>query len=164
RYARPFVGPHPRPVRDIGDRVVSGEILVLLEAPVEHLEEAPHLTLVPLDRVRDLLRRIAVEDIGLTHHRPDPAHLEHEPLDDQRASLRIARHQLPGLLREIDQDRARFEDDETVLVVVDDGRDAAVRIELAIPRLLLLLLVEGDRPYLVVAPELLEGDRNLVPV
>src|SRR5690606_20759380 len=164
RYTRPLIRADPRPMRDIGDRVVAREVLVVLEPLVEHLEETAHLALITFDRVRDLLGRVAVEHVGLAHHRPDAAHLEHEPLDHARASLRIRRHQLSGLLGEVDQNRARLEHDEVVLVVVDDRRNAAVRIQLEVPRFLLLFLLERDRTHRVREPELLESDRDLVSV
>src|SRR6266481_4990951 len=47
--ARPLVRPHPRPVRDVGDRVVVGEPFALREAPVEHLEKPPALVLIAID-------------------------------------------------------------------------------------------------------------------
>src|SRR5690606_12455201 len=135
-----------------------------LEALVEHLEQAVDLALIALDRVRNLLGRVTVKDVRLAHHRAHPYHLEHEPLADHRAALAIRRHQLAGLLREVHQDRAGLEDDEAVLVMIDNRRDAAVRVELEIPRLLLLLLLERDRADAVLEPELLEGDGDLVAV
>src|SRR5690606_32554338 len=61
RHARPLVRAHPRPVRDVRDRVIAGEILVTLEALVEHLEQAADLALIALDRVRNLLGRVTVK-------------------------------------------------------------------------------------------------------
>src|SRR5439155_368463 len=79
------VDAHPRPGRDVGDRVRAGEELVLRKASVEHAVETPGLALIALDRVVDLLGSIAEEDVRLTLHRADAAHLEHEPLDRDRA-------------------------------------------------------------------------------
>ena len=144
RDARPLVAAHPRPVRDVGDRIVAGEVLVIRQPRVEHLEQAANLALITVDRVRNALRRVAVEDVRLPHHRPDAAHLEHQPLDHERAAFDVGRQQLPGLLGEIDHDRARLEHREAAVVVIDDRRDAAVRIDLEVPRLLLLALLEVD--------------------
>jgi hypothetical protein len=60
------------------------------------------------------------------HHRPDAAHLEHQPLDDPAAALRIGGHQKSRLFRKIDHDRPGFEHREPI---VDNGRDAAVGVE-----------------------------------
>ncbi|KFB70238.1 MAG: hypothetical protein AW09_004675 [Candidatus Accumulibacter phosphatis] len=49
---------------------------------IQHPEESLALTLIAVDRGRDLLWKVAEEDVGLAHHRSDPAHLEHQPLHD----------------------------------------------------------------------------------
>src|SRR5262245_55608432 len=162
--ARPAVDAHPRPVRDVGDRVLAGQPLALPEAPVEHLEEAARLVLVAVDRRLDLLREVAVEDVGLPHHRPDAAHLEHEPLDRARAALAVLRQQAPGLLGQVDQDRAGLEDREIALVPVDGGGNPPVRVDGEEPGLLLLELGQVDRVHLVGEAELLEGDRGFPAV
>ena len=56
--------------------------------------------------------------------------------------VHVLRQQLPGLLGEIDHQSARLEHREVVVVVIDDRGNAAVRIDLEEPGLLLLLLVE----------------------
>ncbi len=106
---------------------------------VEHAEQALDLTLVAVDRGLDLLREVAEEDVGLAHHRTDAAHLEHQPLQHARAPPGVLRHQPAGLLGEVDEDRARLEDREVALVVVDDRRDATVGVDGEEPGLLLLV-------------------------
>src|SRR5262245_39670276 len=83
---RPFVGASPLPVGDIGDGVIAGEPLALPETCVEHLEKPAALVLVAVDGRLNLLGEVAEEDVRLPHHRTDPAHLEHEPLDDPGAA------------------------------------------------------------------------------
>src|SRR6185437_10744303 len=73
--ARPGVDADPRPGGDVGDRVVAGQELTLGEARVQHAIETLRLALVALDRVVDLLRGVAEEDVRLSLHRPDAAHL-----------------------------------------------------------------------------------------
>ena len=72
-----------------------------------------------------------MEEADLAEHRPDMAHLEHHPLDRLVAAI-AGRQQLPGLLREIEQDRAGFEQAERLAartVGIDDRRDLAVWVE-----------------------------------
>jgi hypothetical protein len=61
---------------------------------------------------------------GLTEHRPDPAHLEHEPLQHLVPGAWLAREEPAGLLAEVDEDRARLEDRDRLsvgAVGIDDG-------------------------------------------
>jgi hypothetical protein len=50
-----------------------------------------------------------VEEADLAEHRADAAHLEHHPLQGLVAQRRIGGHELAGLLGQVHQDRARFE-------------------------------------------------------
>ena len=47
---------------------------------VDHAVEALGLVAVAVDRVGELLRRVHAEVMRLAEHRPDAAHLEHQPL------------------------------------------------------------------------------------
>ena len=146
---------HPAPVRDIGNGIIARQIFMLPEPRIEHGEETLRLVLITVDGRLKLLREIAVEDIGLPHHRSDAAHLEHQPLHDERAPLRVPRHQPPGLLREVDEDRARLEHDEVAFVAIDDHGNAAVRIECEEPVLPLLERGEVDHAHAVRQAEFL---------
>src|SRR5258706_147518 len=113
--------------RDIASAVTRGGIALLsthtasqlsktsprdtnaLRAPLEHFVQAARLVLIAVDRVLDLLGRVAEEDVGLTLHRADARHLEHQPLQRDRAGLRLRRQQLAGALRQIEEDRARLD-------------------------------------------------------
>ena len=79
------------------------------------------------------------------------------------AAFAFLRHQLAGLVGEIDQDRAGLEQRHAV-VAVDDGGDAVVRADLQELRLELLVLVDVDRMRRVGQPELLEHDGDLAAV
>jgi len=92
------------------------------ELMLEHLEQAAYLALVAIDRVGNLFRRVAEEDVRLTPSSDHARHLKHQPLNDARTTLGILRHQLAGLLGQIDQDGAGLEDREAVVCPVDDGR------------------------------------------
>src|SRR6185437_9714447 len=95
-------------------------------------------------------------------------HLPHHPLDDARPPAHIRREKAPGLLREIDQDRAGLEHRERLAAVgrpmVDDGRDPVVRADRQELRAKLFAGadVDGDDP--VGEPQLLQHDRDFPAV
>ena len=67
----------------------------------------------------------------LAGHRTEVADLPEQPLEDCLAALRIARHELPGFLGKVDEDRARFEHRyrRALDSLIDDGRHAVVRAD-----------------------------------
>ena len=86
--------PQPRKNSDVGDRVVRpGQVGALGEPPVHHAVQTFGLVGVALDRVVDLLRRVDAEVVRLPQHRPDAAHLEHQPLQAAVARGRVRREQ-----------------------------------------------------------------------
>ncbi len=145
----------PAPVGDVGDRIVPGQIFVVLQTMVQDLKQPARFALIAIDGRLDLLREIAKEHIRLTHHRTDASDLEEQPLQNQALPLGIGRQQRARLLGQIDHDRPGFEHGEVVGVAVDDGGDAAVGIDRDVPWLLLLALRQGDRADLVGQPQLL---------
>ena len=161
---RPAVRAHPRPVRDVRDRKVARQVFVVHEPCVQDAEEPTHLALVAVDGQRDLLRQVTEEDVGLAHHRADPAHLEHEPLHDDRASLRVGRHQPPRLLGEVNENRAGLEHGEIVEFAIHDGGDAPVGADLQEFRAPLLEFRKVDDVHPVGKAQFLEGDRDLVAI
>jgi hypothetical protein len=60
RDAGPFVCPRPAPIGDVGDRILSGEIFMILQARIEDAEEPPDLVLIAIDGRLDLLGEIAI--------------------------------------------------------------------------------------------------------
>lgn len=131
---------------------------------VEHPEEAARLVLVAGDDGPQLLRPIAEEHVGLAHHGADAAHLEHEPLQRARAALRVGGQQAAGPLGEVDEDGAGFEHGEVPRVVIDDGGDAAVRVDAEVVRRFLLAFAEIQGADVVGEAELFEGDGGLPAV
>ena len=97
--------------RNVGDGIrIAPQIFAFGQAPVydshqpvggldEMIEHCGHAGLVP---ARDEMLRLA-------EHRPDIAHLEHQPLNHRRARRRIGGQQLARLVGQIHQDGARFE-------------------------------------------------------
>jgi len=94
--AAPLVDAHPAPIGDIGDAVFVANILAFPELSFQHFEQPPAFVVVALDGRWQLLREIAIEDAGLTHHRPDSRHWEHQPLRHPRFTLFILGQQLAG--------------------------------------------------------------------
>ena len=111
----------------------------------------------------DLLREVAIEDVGLPHHGTDPAHLEHQPLDGLGATLGICRQQLARLLRQIEEDGAGLEHGEITIIPIDDGRDTTVGVDGQKLGLLLIQRrqIERDHP---IGAQLFEGNRHLEAV
>ena len=102
--------------------------------------------------VLELPARELVEVSDLPEHRPDERHLEEHPLDRLPAARRIGRDEAAGLLGEVEQDRARFEQRERLAarpVGIDDRRNLAVGIERQEFRRALLALADVDRMRLV---------------
>src|SRR5688572_31683107 len=80
--AVPLVARHPGVDRHVGNRILRREVLILRQVLVHHPVEALRLVAVALAAVGDLVLFRAHEMVRLAEHRPDPAHLEHEPLQN----------------------------------------------------------------------------------
>ena len=105
--------------------------------------KTPALVDITLDRIGHVIAvglGNALEEHGLAHHRADATHLEHQPLQRLGALLRVVAQEHVVFFGEVPKDRARFEDRKIVVPPIDDGRDAAVRVELQIVWRLLLFL------------------------
>jgi hypothetical protein len=105
-----------------------------------------------------------VEEAQLAEHRPDAAHLEHQPLHRLVFAAGSAGRKLPGLLGQVEQDRARFEQRQRLAaraVGVEDGRDLVVRVERQELRRQLVVGVEAHQVRFVRQPGLLQQDRHL---
>ncbi len=133
RHALPFVPWDPRVAGDVGDRVFAfRQEFARRKALVEDPVEARRLGRITLDRIGQGLRRKAAKMLRLAQHRPDPADLEHQPLERLRPLGAGRRTEKPGLFREINQDRARFEHREGAAarpILIDDRRDFAVGVD-----------------------------------
>ncbi|KGC52746.1 hypothetical protein DO65_4937 [Burkholderia pseudomallei] len=158
---------HPRERRDVGDRIgVVHDPPAMREAAVKHAEQALRLADVALARafVLVLAARELVEEAELAEHRPDAAHLEHQPLDRLVAARGIGRDEPARLLGEIQQDRARFEQRERLAaraVRIDDRRNLVVRVQRQELGRHLIVRVEAHDVRLVRQLRFLEQDRYL---
>src|SRR5713101_5140976 len=106
--------------------------------------------------------------VDLAGHRPEPAHLPHQPFEHRHLAPHVAlRPELAGLLAEINEDRAGFEnaDRRTArAVAVDDRRDPVVGADLEEIGLELLALADIHRLYRIGQPHFLERDADLAAV
>ena len=86
--ALPFVARDPRPGRDVGDRIVAGEILGVAEPFVQHAVDSLRLVAVAFLGVLGLAAIELQEVMRLPEHRADASHLHHQPLDGCHRSCR----------------------------------------------------------------------------
>src|SRR5580700_7083302 len=142
----PLVPPGPTEDREIGDRhLTAGGELRLTQAFVEDAVEPVRFLRVAFEAVAPVLLLFDLQEmVHLARHRTKAAHLPHQPFEHRYLLTQIAlRPELAGLLAEIDQDRARFEDADRLParpLDVDDRGDAIVRADLQEFRLELLAL------------------------
>src|SRR5208282_2819164 len=154
--AAPLVDAHPAPVSDIGDAVFVAKEFAALKLTFEHFEEPAAFVVITLDRRWELFGKIAIEDVGLPHHRSDARHLEHQPLRHPRLALFILGQQLAGLTSEVQQDGASLKYDEVVIGTVNDRRDAAVGTDSQELGLFLIAFAQVDLMDVVRQPYLFE--------
>ena len=75
---------------------------------VENAVQAPRFFVKALDGVGDFFLQ-AIKIIRLAEHRPNAAHLKHEPLNHGVALAHVSGPELAGFFREVKQNGARFE-------------------------------------------------------
>src|SRR5208282_5076783 len=112
-------------------------------------------------------RRGANKVPSLPEHRSNSGHLEHQPLHDVVARAGLRRHELTGLLRQVEKDRAGLKERKRLpawTVMVDYRGHPVVRADLEELGRELLALADIHRNDSVIEPGLLEKNRNLVSV
>jgi hypothetical protein len=163
-----FVRHDPGIDRDVGDRIVPGDEGAIGQAPVQHAIEPVHLVTVAVHRILQLFHRVIVEVIVLAGHRPEVAHLPEQPLGGLGARAQVARQELAGLLREIEQHGAGLEHGNRLAAasrrMINQGRDTVVRRHREKVGFELLALADIHRLDVVGDPGLLEEDRDLMAV
>src|SRR5262245_23510617 len=124
------MSPGPAENREIGNRNVAADEFSFAELPIKHAIEPSRLLRVPLETISTVLLVGDLEKmVHLAGHRAEAAHLPHQPLQHRHLSAQIRRPKLTGLLAEINQDRARFEDADRRApraLGVNDRRDLAI--------------------------------------
>jgi len=170
RLAERFGDQHPWPARHIGYRVVvEGEVAVS-EAAFEHTETAVVLVGIALAGIRMLTLSVIDEVAELPGHRTEIADLPEQPLQALFAGAPALRHEPPGPLGEMDQDRARLEHRQRSVakllwgVVVDNRRHAVIRADRQEFGLELVAATDIYRDHAEVEAALLEHDRDLPAV
>ena len=163
----PFEARHPRIGRDVGDRIFLGKVLVSCQARIKHAVQAVFFFGVAVDCVRHRFLGRAQEMVHLSEHRPDAAHLEHQPL--QRVVFQAVgfRQQLAGLARQINEYRARLHHRVRLAVGavgIDQRRNLAVGTDGDELGCELVVLADIDRVGTIRQPGFFEHDGNLAPV
>ena len=101
--------------------------------------------------------------MSLAEHRTHAAHLHHQPFEHFPSGSPRLRHELPGLLGQIDQNGARLHQTDA-LILIDDRRDLVVRTDFQEIRFELLLFPDVDPDGVVGQPEFLKHDGDLPSV
>jgi hypothetical protein len=99
--------------------------------------------------------------VRLPEHRADVSDLEEEPRQRLVASGAVRSQELPGLVGEVDQDGARFEQGEGAAgraLAVDDGGDLVVGADAQKLRSKLFARAKVDPVHLVREAKLLQRD------
>ncbi len=105
--------------------------------------------------------------VRLPKHRSGASHLKKEPLEGRVSRGASLGEQLAGLVGEVDENGARFEDRlgrAACAVVVDDGRDLVIGADTQEVRRELLASAQIDHAHLVGEAELLERDGDFETV
>jgi hypothetical protein len=130
RHPRPIVDPAPAPIGDVRDREIRREPLVISQMSVEDALQSSDLVLVAGDGTRQSLRKVAEKYVRLALHRSLAAHLEHQLLDHARAGFELGRQEATGFLGKIDHDGPGLEHCEIADVMVDNGWDLCIGVQL----------------------------------
>src|SRR5471032_2515459 len=161
---------YPRIARHVGDAVlVAADVVAAIgQLVIEHAVQTRGLLHISFYGVRQRLRRVLREVVGLSRHRTESAHLPEQPLQRDVAAAQILRDEAAGLVGQVQQDRARFENrDRRAAVgrrVVDDGGDAVVRRDAQELRLELFALADMDRRDVIVEARLFKEQGDFVAV
>src|SRR6266436_5218403 len=159
---------HPGIARHIRDRIIAGDELAILQAFVEHAVEPVGLVHIAVDGVFDFFLGVITEVMVLPRHRTEPAHLPERPLNRVVTAVDVGRKEFAGLLRQIQQHRAGFEDRNRLAaalrLMIEHRGNAVVGRDRQKLRLELVALADVDRENLVFQPSLFQKHRDLVAV
>jgi len=130
RHLVPFVTPGPAEYGKVGHGQGSGNEPVLRQVTIQHTVEAPRLigkSLEPVSPVPLVFQRD--EMMHLSRHRTKASDLPHQPLQHRDSLAQRRRKEFTGPLAEIEQNRTRLEDADTLAVRavgIDDCRNLVV--------------------------------------
>ena len=100
---------HPGPRGHISDRIFVDNVFSRLQPPLQDAQAAVVFVGVALVRIGMLPLSVVDVVAELAGHRAEIADLPEQPLEGLLAAAAALRHEAAGLLGEVDQDRAGFE-------------------------------------------------------
>ena len=159
--------PGPAENGEVGHRQRPGDELGLGQAAVQHAVQPPGLLHVALQAIALVVAVHRQEVVHLPRHRPEPAHLPHQPFQHRHPAAQVRGQELAGLLAEVQQDGARLEDRDRAAAGafrVDDGGDLVVGADGEEGRGELLVLGDVHNLDLVGQPHLLQRHADLAAV
>src|SRR5690554_4952333 len=162
----------PGPDGHVGDAVlVPGDIGVVGQLPIEHVQLTLGFHGVAVDRVLVLLRRVGVEVTEAAADEGRTAHLPEQPVEALGTTTDVLRNEGAELVRQIQQDGAGLEQPQRrVHAGVEHRRDLGVGVDLDEAAAELIALADADQPGVVFRlaeaglQQLLEHDGDLDPV
>src|SRR5690554_474541 len=162
----------PGPDGHVGDAVlVPGDIGVVGQLPIEHVQLTLGFHGVAVDRVLVLLRRVGVEVTEAAADEGRTAHLPEQPVEALGTTTDVLRNEGAEPVRQIQQDGAGLEQPQRrVHAGVEHRRDLGVGVDLDEAAAELIALADADQPGVVFRlaeaglQQLLEHDGDLDPV
>ena len=121
-----FVRHDPRPTGDIGDRVLTGQVLMVAQLPLHDAVQSIDFLRIALDAIRHVFKREGSKVVRLSGHRAEAADLPEQPGLDASSFFELGGQKLPGFLGQVNQDGAGLEHADPG-VLIDDRRDLVVR-------------------------------------
>ena len=111
------VPPGPAEDGEIGDRQRARDEFAIRQAAIQHAVEPARLRHEALQAVGAVLLVLQRDEVmHLPRHRPEAAHLPHQPFIDRDALDQRLGQEFAGLLAEIEQDRAGLEHADALAV------------------------------------------------
>src|SRR5690554_1751021 len=162
----------PGPDGHVGDAVlVPGDIGVVGQLPIEHVQLTLGFHGVAVDRVLVLLRRVGVEVTEAAADEGRTAHLPEQPVEALGTTTDVLRNEGAEPVRQIQQDGAGLEQPQRrVHAGVEHRRDLGVGVDLDEAAAELIALADANQPGVVFRlaeaglQQLFKHDGDLDPV
>ena len=157
---------HPGEDGHVGNGVgIAHHPGLVAQVLIQHPQEALGLVHIAVARafVFKVFAGKFMEKAQLPQHRPQAAHLPHQPLQRGVALGRVGREKLPGFFGQINQDGPRFKQRQRLAaraVGVEDGGDFVVGIERQKRRVKLVVVLKADGVRLVGQAHFFQRNRH----
>ncbi|MNP17748.1 hypothetical protein D3C76_1101890 [compost metagenome] len=156
---------NPREDRHVGDGVLACHEWHLGQTRVQHPIQPRRFGIEQVEGERNRLRRLLLEHLQLAQVRRDMPHLPEQPfLNFLPLDTAARRQKTPGLVRQVIENGARFEQaqrfTQTLRRMIDNRRNPPIGTDPLERRLLLLALADVDRHHPVIQPEFFEQDAD----